>query len=249
MTTTLPSKELARELETQSLSEALQTPMEAVIEAAGAGSLTDDQYFRLVGQLWALERMYYYVYGAWGSSLVVNQYPPSVDYLFAKQVYDDSTHEILFGQAILQKGWAKGQRPALRHPHCQFVTSSGIAVFMYSLRSLGIYAQNLRMSALNLGPKVLEVSWLERLGQAIADPYLSSLFTSQVPETRSHVQMGRFMVERYVTREVDVEMCRAMVTTLRHDYNLALSWIADFVLKGAPMDGASSTDAEMPDVE
>jgi len=84
--------------------------MEQVIEAAASHALTEDHYFRLIGQLWAMKRMYYYVYGAWGSSLTINQYPPSVDSLFAKQVYDESTHEMLYSQAILQKGWVKFQR-------------------------------------------------------------------------------------------------------------------------------------------
>jgi len=83
--------------------------MEQVIEAAASNTLTDDHYFRLIGQLWAMKRMYYYVYGAWDSSLTIKQYPPSVDYLFAKQVYDESTHEMLYSQALLQKGWAKFQ--------------------------------------------------------------------------------------------------------------------------------------------
>src|SRR5262249_59783610 len=81
-----------------------------VMGAAGSNALREDHCFRLIGQLWAMKRMYYYVYGAWGSSLTINQYPPSVDYLFAKQVYDESTHEMLYSQAILQKGWVKFQR-------------------------------------------------------------------------------------------------------------------------------------------
>lgn len=104
MATTLSGKELAEELQVASRSRARHTPMEQVIEAAAAQALSDDQYFRLIGQLWAMKRMYYYVYGAWGSSLTVNQYPPSVDYLFAKQVYDESTHEMLYSQAMLHKG-------------------------------------------------------------------------------------------------------------------------------------------------
>jgi hypothetical protein len=42
----------------------------------------------------------------------------------------------------------------------------------------------------------VELGWLERLAGAIQDEYLQKLFSSQVPETRSHVMMGRFMVER-----------------------------------------------------
>jgi hypothetical protein len=33
-----------------------------------------------------------------------DHYSPSMDYLFAKQVYDDSTQEMLYGHAILQRG-------------------------------------------------------------------------------------------------------------------------------------------------
>jgi hypothetical protein len=133
MATALPGKELAEALEAESHARASSTPMEKIVEAAAAQALTDDQYFRLVGQLWTMKRMYYYVYGAWGASLTINQYPPSVDYLFAKQVYDESTQEMLYSQTILHKRWAKFQRSALRHPYCQFVPASGIGLYIFSI--------------------------------------------------------------------------------------------------------------------
>ena len=247
LTTTLPGRELAAELEAESRGMIATSPLDPVIEAAASGSLSEDQYYKLIGQLWALERMYYYVYGAWGSSLVINEYPPSVDYLFSKQLYDDSTHEMLYGQAIIQRGWAKGQRLALQHPYCQFPYDSGLAVFIGSMRALGIYAQNVRLPALNLGAKVLEVGWLERMASAVPDQYLKDLFGSQLPETRSHVQMGRFVVERYVSRQVDIEMCRAMVNTARNDYNAALSYISEFVFGNRTP--STLTQYEMPDVD
>jgi hypothetical protein len=233
MATVLPGRELAEELQVTSRPKALHTPMEQVIEAAAAQALTDDQYFRLVGQLWTMKRMYYYVYGAWGSSLTINQYPPSVDYLFAKQLYDESTHEMLYSQAILHKGWAKFQRSALRHPYCQFVPASGIGLYIFSMRSLATYAHSLRMAAIDLGPKVLELGWLERLAAASQDDYLQKLFASQVPETRSHVIMGRFMVERFVSQPVDVALCQELVAMACRDYTTALQGIADFVLAPA----------------
>jgi hypothetical protein len=233
MATTLSGKELAEELQVASRSRALHTPMEQVIEAAAAHTLTEDHYFRLIGQLWAMKRMYYYVYGAWGSSLAINQYPPSVDYLFAKQVYDESTQEMLYSQAILHKGWARFQRAALRHPYCQFVPASGIGLYIFSMRGLANYAHSLRMAAIDLGPKVLELGWLERLAGAIQDTYLQKLFASQLPETRSHVMMGRFMVERFVSQPVDVTLCQELVSMARRDYTTALQGIADFVLTPA----------------
>jgi hypothetical protein len=233
MATALSGKELAEELQAASRSRALHTPMEQIIEAAASNALTEDHCFRLIGQLWAMKRMYYYVYGAWGSSLTINQYPPSVDYLFAKQVYDESTHEMLYSQAMLQKGWAKFQRSALRHPYCQFVAASGIGLYIFSMRGLANYAHSLRMAAIDLGPKVLELGWLERLAGAIQDAYLQKLFASQIPETRSHVMMGRFMVERFVSQPVDVELCQDLVSMARRDYTTALQGIADFVLTSA----------------
>ena len=233
MATALPGKELAEALEAESRPRTLRTPLEGIAEAAAAQALTDDQYFRLVGQLWAMKRMYYYVYGAWGSSLTINQYPPSVDYLFAKQLYDESTHEMLYSQAILHKGWAKFQRSALRHPYCQFVPASGIGLYIFSMRGLANYAHSLRMAAIDLGPKVLELGWLEQLAEAIQDDYLQKLFFSQIPETRSHIIMGRFMVERFVSQPVDVALCKELVSMARRDYITALQGIADFVLTPA----------------
>jgi hypothetical protein len=89
------------------------------------------------------------------------------------------------------------------------------------------------MAAIDLGPKVLELGWLERLAGAIQDAYLQKLFASQIPETRSHVMMGRFMVERFVSQPVDVELCQELVAMARRDYTTALQGIADFVLTSA----------------
>ena len=249
MATTLPGKALAEELQAASHAEAAQTPMQRIIAAAASHALTDDHTFRLIGQLWAMKRIYYYVYGAWGSSLTINQYPPSIDYLFAKQVYDESTQEMLYGHTILQRGWAATQRLALRHPYCQFVAASGIGVYLFSLRGLANYSHNLRIAALNLGPKILEVGWLERLGEALPDTYLSRLFSTQVLETRSHVQMGRFMVERFVSEPVDVDLCRELVAMARRDYTIALTDLVDFVLNPERETTVSAAQVARVDVE
>ena len=92
----LPGKALAQELIAQSREESRRTPMEGVIQAANEGSLSDEQHFQLIGRLWTLERMLYYVYGGWGQGLELNDFPPSVKYLFARQIYDDSTHEMIY---------------------------------------------------------------------------------------------------------------------------------------------------------
>ncbi len=72
MATALPGKELAEALEAESRPRILSTPLEGIVEAAVAQALSDDQYFRLVGQLWAMKRMYYYVVRRLRLSLTIN---------------------------------------------------------------------------------------------------------------------------------------------------------------------------------
>ena len=91
----LPGKDLARDLINKSRADSRSTPVEAVIEAVREGGLDDDKAHRLLGRLWTLERMFYYIYGGWGQGLEMNDFPPSVKYLFSKQIVDESTHEML----------------------------------------------------------------------------------------------------------------------------------------------------------
>ena len=67
--TELPGKALAQELMQQSRTESRATPMAAVIEAAREGTLQAEECFRLIGRLWTLERLFYYIYGGWGQGL------------------------------------------------------------------------------------------------------------------------------------------------------------------------------------
>src|SRR5262245_60113455 len=97
----LPGRALARELIETSQREGRRTPMEAVIQAARDDGLDDERAARLIGRLWTLERMFYYVYGGWGQGLEINDFPPSVKYLFSKQIVDESTHEMLYMDVLL----------------------------------------------------------------------------------------------------------------------------------------------------
>jgi hypothetical protein len=101
----LPGRDLARELIDKSRAEARATPVEAVIAAVREGGFDGDKAHRLIGRLWTLERMFYYIYGGWGQGLEMNDFPPSVKYLFSKQIVDESTHEMLYLDAQLKKGF------------------------------------------------------------------------------------------------------------------------------------------------
>src|SRR5215475_15780154 len=135
----LPGKELAQELMHKSREESRRTPMEAVITAAKEGKFHAEEGFRLIGRLWTLERLFYYIYGGWGQGLEIGDCPPSVKYLFSKQIVDESMHEMLYLDALLRKGYVATQKDAFRHPSGAFILDSALAYYVFSLRNLATY--------------------------------------------------------------------------------------------------------------
>lgn len=230
----LPGKELAQELIGESRKEARATPMEDVIARAGNGGLDGDAGHRLIGRLWALERMFYYVYGGWGQGLEMNDFPPSVKYLFSKQIVDESTHEMLYMDVLLKKGFVANQKAAFGHPYSSFSVNSSLAYYVFSLRNLATYPHTIRIAALNLGPKILEAAWMEALAEATADVELKGAFAGQAVENRSHINMGRRIVEEFVEKPVDAELCRWAVGIAKRDYRRYLQEVADTVLGRPP---------------
>ena len=226
----LPGKELARELIEKSRSESRATPVEEVSEAVRRGGLEDDAVHRLIGRLWTLERMFYYIYGGWGQGLEINDFPPSVKYLFSRQIVDESTHEMLYLDALLHKGYAAAQKDAFRHPYGKFVLDSALAHYVFSLRNLATYPHPIRIAALNLGPKIIELGWMEGLAGSFADPQLKGVFESQFVENRSHINMGRRIVEEFVDKPVEAELCRWACAVAKRDYSRFLGELSAFVL-------------------
>jgi hypothetical protein len=226
----LPGRELAQELMAASRAAARATPMEDVIAKAGDGGLDAAATHRLVGRLWALERMFYYIYGGWGQGLEINDFPPSVKYLFSKQIVDESTHEMLYMDLLLKKGFVANQKAAFGDPVCGFRINSSLAYYVFSLRNLATYPHTIRIAALNLGPKILELAWTEALAEATADPDLKGALESQVVENRSHINMGRRIVEEFIAKPVDVELTRWAVDIATRDYRRYLQEVADLTL-------------------
>ena len=226
----LPGKDLARDLIDKSRAGSRSTPVEEVIAAVREGGLDDDKAHRLIGRLWTLERMFYYIYGGWGQGLEMNDFPPSVKYLFSKQIVDESTHEMLYLDAQLKKGFVATQKEAFRHPYGDFSVDSGLAYYVFSLRNLATYPHSIRIAALNLGPKILELAWMEGLAQASTDAELKGVFESQFVENRSHISMGRRIVEEFVSKPVDAELCRWACAVAKRDYNRFLGELSAFVL-------------------
>jgi hypothetical protein len=221
---------VVQELLKQSEHDAAVTPMDAVLRAAQNGAIGDDQCFRLLARLWTLKRLMYYVYGAWAQGINLNDYPPAVAYLFGKQIYDESTHEMQYVDEILRRRWARTQRKLFEHPYAQFGAATRTGAYVFCLRALANYPQNIRIAALNLGPKVIELAWTERFARALPGNAMGAIFSSQLAETRSHVLMGRFQAERFVHREVDMELAKRLCAETRRDYLFYLEETARFVL-------------------
>ena len=221
---------LAADLRKQSEQDASVTPMDAVLDAGRTGTLTDDQCFRMLSHLWTLKRIMYYVYGGWAQGINLNEYPPSVAYLFGKQIYDESTHEMQYMDEILRRRWVRTQRKLFDHPYGQFNTATRVGGYIFCLRSLANYPQNIRIAALNLGPKVIELAWTERFAESFPDRAIAGIFESQLAETRSHILMGRFQVEHYLKKEVDAEIATRLCAETRKDYLFFLEETARFTL-------------------
>jgi len=225
-----PGQPLAEELLKQSEQDAPVTPMDAVLDAARAGIFTADQCFRLLTRLWTLKRLMYYVYGGWAQGINLNEYPPAVAYLFGKQIYDESTHEMQFCDEILRRRWVRTQKQLFAHPYAQFGTATRTGAYIFCLRALANYPQNIRIAALNLGPKLIELAWTERFANSFPEEAIHALFHSQLAETRSHVLMGKLQVERFVQKEVDAELAKRLCAETRRDYLFFLEEAARFVL-------------------
>ena len=226
----LPGKELARELIEKSQDESRATPIEEVIQAIGNGGTDGDSADRLIGRLWTLERMFYYIYGGWGQGLEMNDFPPSVKYLFSKQIVDESTHEMIYLDALLKRGFAPTQKDVFRHPYGAFVLDSALAYYVFSLRNLATYPHPIRIAALNLGPKIIELGWMEGLAEALGDAELKGVFESQFVENRSHINMGRRIVEEFVHKPVEADLCRWACAVAKRDYGRFLGELSAFVL-------------------
>ena len=231
----LPGRVLAQELISKSREESRRTPMEAGIQAAQEGNFRDDEVFRLIIRLWTLERMFYYIYGGWGQGLEIGDFPPSVKYLFARQIMDESTQEMVYLDTLLRQGWVKTQQEAFHHPYGKFVIDSALAYYAFSLRNLATYPHPVRIAALNLGAKVVELGWMEGLAEALPDGELRAVFTSQFVENRGHINMGRRIVEECVGKPFEAELCRWACGIARRDYGMFLQELSDVVLGRPPV--------------
>jgi hypothetical protein len=100
---------------------------------------------------------------------------------------------------------------------------------------------------LNLGAKVLELGWMEGLVEALADEELRGVFTSQFVENRSHINMGRRIVEECGSTPFTAELCRWACKVARRDYCMFLQELSDVVLDREPVVEAQAAPLRVND--
>jgi len=182
----LPGKALAQQLIAQSREESRRTPMEGVIRAADEGSLSDEQLFRLIGRLWALERMFYYVYGGWGQGLELNERQVSLRQADLRRL--DARDAL--PRCDPKEGMGGDPARSVPAPVRQVRDGFGARVLRVLPAQFRHLSHTIRIAALNLGPKILELHWMEAPGETLPDKELRGVFTSQLVENRSHVKYG-----------------------------------------------------------
>ena len=79
--------------------------------------------------------MMYYVYGGWAQGINLNEYPPTVAYLFGRQTYDESTHEMQFCDEILKRHWVRTQRQLFDHAYGRFDLATRTGAYVFCLRA------------------------------------------------------------------------------------------------------------------
>jgi hypothetical protein len=131
---------------------------------------------------------------------------------------------------ILKRRWVRTQKELFAHSYGQFGTATRTGAYIFCLRALANYPQNIRIAALNLGPKVIELAWTETFAESFPDQEIRALFHSQLAETRSHLLMGKFQTERFIAKEVDAELAKRLCAETRRDYLFFLEETARFAL-------------------
>jgi hypothetical protein len=176
----LPGRALAQELMEKSREESRTTPMEAVIAAARAGQVSDEASFRLIGHLWTLERMFYYIY-------------IELQRMRARQIWDECKHSKLHADVLLGKGWVKQERElmGIAQANAQPLPAYfGLSMMFPHIHPLARAAQNYYQEAIAcLGI----MAYLRR----VDDPLVRHEHLSQRDEELMHFMEGKFQIDMY----------------------------------------------------
>lgn len=84
---------------------------------------------------------------------------------------------------------------------------------------------------------------MEGLVEALANAEIREVFASQFVENRSHINMGRRVVEECVRTPVEAEMCRWACSVAKRDYGRFLRELSDLILDRTSVGEVSAAPA------
>ncbi|MGD9763560.1 MAG: hypothetical protein AB7V27_07600 [Candidatus Binatia bacterium] len=162
-------------------------------------NLSDDQAFRLLGQLWWLEGPEVPAFArAWWQSIPgdpTGKYR-DVEMFLSRQLYDESRHGKLYAAACIQKGFVKHEQELYGHPYTRPVP--GLINFTIWMQHLGNYMFTTLYTAEQLASENLTFpSFIDAMLRVIDDPIVRGPFEGQYDEERYHGLSGRYVVAKY----------------------------------------------------
>jgi hypothetical protein len=107
---------------------------------------------------------------------------------------------------LLRKCWVPIQKAAFE-PCGKFKLDSAAAYYAFWLRNLATYPHPVRIAALNLGPKTIELGrgW-KHCRRRSRMMICASCSPAKLVENRSHINMGRRIVEECVSQPFHAEL-------------------------------------------
>jgi hypothetical protein len=181
-------------------------------------NLSDDQAFRLLGQLWFIEAPVLGNYARnWWNTIPrdpTGKYR-DVEMFLSRQLYDESRHGKLYADACIRKGFVQSDQELWTHPYAKPVP--GWLNFTMWLEHLGgfnfttLYAGEQMASECLIFPQLLKGAI-----EVIKDPIVRWVFEAQWDEEAFHGMMGRYVVTKYCQSQVQQdEAAWAAQTTWR----------------------------------
>ena len=185
---------------------------------------------RLIGRLWTLERMFYYIYGGWGQGLEMNDFPPSVKYLFSKQIVDELTHEMLYLDALIKRGPSppKNRRSSNHTAASRWIRRWLITSFRCAI-SRPIRIRSASRRSISAQRSSNSRGW-RSFRQQPPIPTSRPCSTARRSKTAATSIWAAASSRSSSAKPVEAELCRWACAVARRDYFRFLHELGDFVL-------------------
>lgn len=181
-------------------------------------TMSDDQAFRLLAQLWYIETPVLGNYARnWWASI---PHDPTgkyrdVELFLSRQLYDESRHGKLYADACIRKGFIQREAELYEHPYARPVP--GWLNFTMWLEHLGGFNFTTLYAGEQMASECLTFpQFLRGCIEVVRDPVVRHVFEAQWDEEHFHGMSGRYVVTKYCqTQPLQDEAAWAAQTTWR----------------------------------